>query len=315
MNNNIIKMIEELTSLDRKTLTEKALKTAEEVGELARAALPFMGAHGTNHRFMDKRDVLEESADVIICALSTAFEVGASSSDIEEMMKEKSQKWAYLLQREENHLDKTPYEIHITVKTKKLDNFIGACKLLDVKPIILDLQNQQGDTVMKDVMTSSVHLGTNPSAYAEMEKIAGKMAIGGFEVIRKKIETVPWHPAAPQVKGDKMPKNCYLESHFAVICSDDTRDKLQKVAKETDCHLSKNIFKKLDDGKYKIMLTYRKHDSVSGDFEADVKSIKSYLEAAGFQVDKTIIEFSVYDTRVSHDSEWINKGKEECLTS
>lgn len=301
-------MIEELTSIDRKTLTEKALKTTEEVGELARATLPFMGAHGTNHRFTDKRDVLEESADVIICALSTAFEIGASISDIEEMLKEKSQKWAYLLQREEKHTDKTPFEIHVTVRTDKLDNFIGACKLIDVKPIILDLQNQQGDTVMKDVMTSSVHLGNNPSAYTEMERIAGKLAIGGFEVVRKKIETVPWHPAAPQVEGDKMPKNCYFECHFAVICSDDTRPKLLEVAEETDCHLSKNIFKKLDNGNYKIMLTHRKYDIGAESFQQNVASIKEKLEVVGFDVDKTIVEFSVYDTKVSHDSNWINKG-------
>lgn len=309
MNTNILNIIKELTKLDKKSLSEKALKVTEEVGELARKVLPYEGAHGTNHRFTSKRDVIEESTDIIVCALCTAFEVGGEISDIEEMMKEKAQKWAYLLQREEKVKGNTPYEIHVTVKASNLDNFSNTCKLIDVKPIILDLQNQQGDSVMKDVMTSSVHLGNNPSAYAEMERISDKLAIGGFEVIRKKIETVPWHPAAPQEEGDEMPKNCYFECHFAVISSDENKQDLQKVALENNCHLSKNIFKKIDDINYKVMLTHRSYDTVFNNFDIEVKRINERLKEVGFQVDKTIVEFSVYDTKISHDSNWINKDK------
>lgn len=43
MTNDFIK---KLSLSDKKTLSQKALKTCEEVGELAKAVLPFDSAHG-----------------------------------------------------------------------------------------------------------------------------------------------------------------------------------------------------------------------------------------------------------------------------
>ena len=310
MNNNLLEMIQRLSKSDRKTLSQKALKATEEVGELAKATLPFDGAHGTNHRFSDRRAILEETADVVLCALSVAFELNYSITDIEEMMKEKSNKWAYLLNREEKFVGDTPYEIHVTVQADNLENFRSVCRAMDVKPIILDLQDKMGDTAMKDVMTSSVHLGDNKSAFLELERIAYGLERAGYKVIRKKVETVPWHPAAPQAPEDKMPKDCYFESHLAVICSEETRKNLQKLAERYDCHLSRNIFKDLGQGRYKIMLTYRRYEGTSPGFRHDVSVITKALQEEGFEVDKTIIEFSVYDTKVSHDSNWISKASQ-----
>lgn len=49
--NNYIKS---LSLKDKKTLSQKCLKLTEEVGELAKAILPYDSAHGTNHRFIER---------------------------------------------------------------------------------------------------------------------------------------------------------------------------------------------------------------------------------------------------------------------
>ncbi len=49
-----MKYIQLLTETDQKSLSQKALKACEEVGELAKVFLPFENAHACNHRFVDK---------------------------------------------------------------------------------------------------------------------------------------------------------------------------------------------------------------------------------------------------------------------
>ena len=56
------------------------------------------------------------------------------------------------------------------------------------------------------------------------------------------------------------------------------------------------------------MATYRKYDGYREDFIKKVEGIKLTFEDSGFQVDKLITEFSIYDTKVSHDLEWLMKN-------
>jgi NTP pyrophosphatase (non-canonical NTP hydrolase) len=80
-------------ALDRKTLVETALKTSEEVGEMAQATL-HAGAHGTEYRALDSADlVAEEAVDVILCALAVAVKAGSSDDDIRLLFAKKTEKW------------------------------------------------------------------------------------------------------------------------------------------------------------------------------------------------------------------------------
>lgn len=310
MHKSTLDTLRALTGADTKTLSQKALKAAEEIGELAKVVLPFEGAYATTHRFVDRRRVLEEVVDVILCARSIAYDLDFDDSEIEDMVIHKMRKWAELQSREKKANYPVPYEFHITVRTKEIERFKGTCAALGVKPIVLDLQNQQGESVMHDVMTSSTFIGDNPGAYNEMERIAVGLSEAGFEVVRKKIETVPWHPAAPDGEygeAPEMPKDCYFETHFGVVCNPTRRGELHGIAKQLDAHLSRNIFKKLDGDNFKIMLTARSYGGTATEFKKRVQDIEATLREAGFDVDKVIVEFSVYDTRVNHDSSWIRK--------
>ena len=64
MNTQLLDYIKKLSLDDKKTLSQKALKVAEESGELAKVVLPFDNAAGTIHRFIEKGRILEENEKI-----------------------------------------------------------------------------------------------------------------------------------------------------------------------------------------------------------------------------------------------------------
>jgi len=307
MDKKLIEFIKRLSASDTKTLSQKTLKACEEVGELAKVVLPFEDAFACKHRFVDRRSILEEVADVILTVKSIAYDLNFDDDDLEEMIKEKSLYWAELQNRDRDAKFPVPYEIHVTVQTNSIESFKAECAQACVKPLLLDLQNSQGGSIMQEVMTSSIHIGDNSSVYADMSKLSYTLTQLGYKVIREKIETVPWHPAAPSAKHANpiMPPSCYFESHLAIVATEETLPKLRELVTKHGCHLSKNVFKKLDSTRFKIMATYRKYDGVFETFKDSLELIKKDITAAGFEIEKTIVEFSVYDSKVSHDAAWL----------
>lgn len=204
----------------------------------------------------------------------------------------------------------TPYEIHVTVNIRDsfIEYFCDVCKENGVKPIILALQTTSNEDIMHDVMTSSVHLGDNASAFEEATRIKNFLTENELEVVRVKIETVPWHPQAPSNDGDIMPQDCYFESHVAVHTSDARRAELGTIAEMFGAHMSKNVFKILDKDNFVQMMTIRWYGGLYKDFDKEVDGFIAHLKAEGFELDKKIVEFAIFDSRVSHDAAWIKSN-------
>ena len=59
------------------------------------------------------------------------------------------------------------------------------------------------------------------------------------------------------------------------------------------------------------MITMRKYDGLYDDFIVELDRLKSRLSANNIDFEKVITEFSIYDTKVSHDFKWLNKEKQE----
>jgi len=317
MDKKILDYIQDLSIKDKKTLSQKALKVCEEVGELAKAVLPYESAPATRHRFVDKHKILEEVSDTILTAISIAYDLGFSHSDIEEMLDSKSKKWQELQTGEEEANFPLPFEIHVTVSNKKesekiddefIQHFMKACSEINVKPIVLNLENNDG-TQIKDVMTSSKFYGDNRTVYEEVQRIENALMYRGFKVVRQKIESAPWHPGAPKNITDKVPDGCYFESHIAVEIdgSEEMKSKLISVAQIIGAHLSKNVFKKVSEGKYIIMLTIRDYTTYRKKFENRVQKAIEFLNSNGWTTPKKEVEFCIYDTKISHDYLWINE--------
>lgn len=205
----------------------------------------------------------------------------------------------------------TPFEIHVTVNAhnSKVDHFCDVCKDNDIKPIVLALQTVTNEDIMHDVMTSSVHMGDNNSALVEANRIKQLLEQHDFVVERVKIETVPWHTEAPSKEGDMMPQDCYFESHVAVHTSESRREELSTIAEEFGAHMSKNVFKVLDKDKFVQMMTIRWYSGLYKDFDKEVDRFIDHLKSKGFELDKKIVEFAIFDSRVSHDAAWIQKSK------
>ena len=195
-----------------------------------------------------------------------------------------------------------PFEIHVTVQLTSItiDQFKTTCSAIGVKPIVIDV-----NTGVLDVMTSSTIITDNDSVYHELNRIKKGLAEYGFNVIREKIETVPWHPVAPTT-SNAMPQNCYFECHFNVRSTIDRNSTLKQLSDAYQCHMSKNVFKHITDTEFYQMITVRSYSDSTDDFTMRVAKIKNELTSNQFFVEKTIVEFALYDSNVSHDNQWLN---------
>ena len=331
--NNINDFIKTLSIKDKKTLSQKGLKLVEEVGELARVILPYDSAHGTNHRFIDREAILEEVVDVYLTNISIAHSLGFTDEEFNDMLTKKSEKWSQLQASEEKAEFPLPFEIHVTVDMERIvdgdddstngkklffEDFKKQCSSIGVKPIVIDLEINN-DSVIKDIMTSSKHFGDNRSAYEESESICSELTRRGYKVVRNKIESVPWHPAAPVIStGKEIPNGCYFEAHIGVVIKPEEKRALNYLVEKLNenneemfdlsgtIKLSQNFFKKSKDGsKFVNMLTYRSNMCGSPKFKLEVEGIKHILDERGFDYEKVEVEYAVYDTNVTHDSKWI----------
>lgn len=198
------------------------------------------------------------------------------------------------------------YELHVTVENADKGKFKQTCSELGVKPIILDLQDKDGVGILEDVMTSSIFKGDDEGCQDELSRISSGLTRAGFKVVREKIETSPSHPSVPTTaNGLEVPEGCYFESHLNVVCNDMSKGVLQQLAHKFNYHLSRNIFKALDNGFYKIMLTYRDYYNKYEQFKEHLDHSVSEIKGSGFDIDKVIVEYAIHDTKVSHDNRWI----------
>lgn len=318
MNKELREYIKDLSLNDKKSITQKALKCAEETGELARKVLPYEDAHGTTHRFIVKSSILEEVADVVLTAMSIGYDLGYTHDEIDEMIRHKALNWQKVQAKSDRVKFPIPFEIHVTISADDsfdTDKYVVDCNKISkirqtkVKPIVIDLESN-GQSVMKDVMTSSHYFGNNAGAYEEAKAIEACMMVMGYNVVRVKIETVPWHPAAPQENTDKMPGDCYFEAHIGCIITLEEKDNLAEIANLTDAHMSRNFFKKIEGGKFVNMITFRLYDGTFDNFNQRVESLKEVLRSNNIEFEKVVTEFAIYDSKVSHDFLWLEKQEQ-----
>ena len=308
---DVLHTIKQLSEIDEKSLSQKTLKLGEEYGELAKVVLPYDNGFATTHRFVTANKILEEVVDTLLCSLSIAYDLGFSDDDIADVMKQKCIKWSSLQQKSIKGQYPLPFEIHITVQSPILPHlFTESCHRIGVKPIILDLVN-----VHQDMMTSSIIVTDNKGAFNQMQHIARELENDGFTVIRKKIETVPWHPASPLTDEEVNP-NQYFECHFNLLVNDEELAKLKGELSNQyiPLHFSKNRYKRINDDDFIQMITLRSTSSnlgnTKGEFEDMVKLVVSHINTSRFlregALQKYNIEYALYDTNISHDTNWIN---------
>jgi NTP pyrophosphatase (non-canonical NTP hydrolase) len=102
VNKKTLKALRKVSQEDKKTLDQKCLKLGEEYGELAQVILPYVGAHGCKHKVTGEDLILEESVDVLICALSILYQLDIPDSKIDLTLQKKLAKWQRNLKKKVN---------------------------------------------------------------------------------------------------------------------------------------------------------------------------------------------------------------------
>jgi hypothetical protein len=183
--------------------------------------------------------------------------------------------------------------------------FNQQCELLQVKPIVLDLETKDGLVVQQDVMTSSKYYGDDAGAFEIMISIVQGLERAGFEVLRKKIESEPSHHLAPQQPGQEMSEHNYFESHVAFLIQENEREILKEVAVRNHAHISRNPFKKTEQG-IVVMVTLRDYYVPFCLFKKQVEQLLNDAASIGFTPHKKIeVEFALYDSNTMHDNSWL----------
>lgn len=309
MNKDLLNFIAELSRRDPKTLTAKVLKTTEETGELAKAVLAYTAADGSKHKFADKQKVLEEVVDTMLGALSVAYNLEFTHEQVENMLYQKASYWAKLQAKEKKSPFPVPFELHVSILPQRetIPTFKEICQELEVKPIVLELTSASGEKILEEIMTSSKFFGDNVQVQEELERISSRLSLEGFEVVRRKIETAPWHPAAPSQGLGRMKKGNYFEAHMDVKIPYSAEESLNLLAASFGALVSHNERKKTDTTKTYI-LTLRAYSGFAEEFTEKVKKLQECLLENNFEVERPNVEYSFFDSKASHDAVWSNNS-------
>jgi hypothetical protein len=206
------------------------------------------------------------------------------------------------------HNEVYPYEIHLTVKCEATEHFKQLCEVLLVKPLLIEMKLKDGRTD-QDLMCSFKQETTYENIVDKAQSLSKSFRHLGYKVIRTKIETVPWHPIAPQTIGSSdRTKDRYFEAHVGVLIPLNPDQALLKTLDEwaiyCKAYKSNNLFKEYENGDSIQMYTLRNHWSFES-FNLILTCFLDALKELGIETERVVIEFAVYDSNISHDENWI----------
>ncbi|HVX23994.1 MAG TPA: hypothetical protein VG992_01485 [Candidatus Saccharimonadales bacterium] len=193
-----------------------------------------------------------------------------------------------------------PHEIHVTVDAESTDpvRFRALCHSLGVKALAIANETPGGVTI-PDLLTASHGKCTSAEAIERMIAIAGALRAANMQVVREKIETVPWHPYAPG-QSHAMPSQTYFESHIGLHTQGQIPD-ISDLGLPGPLYISRNS----DSTTGKIFATYRNYHSDQHSFQNEVANIAKTLTGHGLLLEKADVEFALYDDNIRHDQDWL----------
>jgi len=183
-----------------------------------------------------------------------------------------------------------PYEIHLTLANDPGDKIRAAG--LDL--IVIDNHLPDGNLKREFLTSEIVRCELELQARREMEDQSEFLQKDfDIEIIRKKIETVPWHPNAPQrVPFDE---KGYFEAHVHVHTPELFDRELLHCL---NMHLSTR-----HDREYRI-LTMRARTTRYW-FEKLLQDAREVLMRRNYIIGKTEVEYCIWDTNEAMDNDWM----------
>lgn len=197
---------------------------------------------------------------------------------------------------------RSAHELHVTTNPLTTDPalFAEACGSLGVKAHVIYNEMPNGQETI-DYLTGSEYDCTTAEAFRQLGRIATVLESFGLEVVREKIESTPWHPAAPREEGARHPIGTYFESHFTIPDLPTTHGWKLLRYEQHPFYISTTDNKRRQG---LLFATMRHYDSTSAKFCALVDEIYENL-AQQVDVSRPTVEFAVYDTNPDHDKKWV----------
>jgi hypothetical protein len=195
----------------------------------------------------------------------------------------------------------SPFEIHLTVeKGTDQDLFVKVCEEIGIKPLIIENIMDKGNSISTDLMTRSIVKGSIEEAGLEMFRVAIMLKDRGFNVIRNKIETVPWlYETVKDMSGENnIP---YFETHIEIPYHSQNYQNIIKIVHENGGYVSRNAMK---DGI--LMATFRLADVNEEEFSSYNEHMRGILKSHEFVISRNIVELTFHDDNLEHDSRWID---------
>jgi RIO-like serine/threonine protein kinase len=184
------------------------------------------------------------------------------------------------------------YEIHVTLETPSIENFIEDCNAIGVKPIIIETQNNKDFGIQ--IMTSSKH---NGECYKETLNNIVSYFRKKYNILRQKVEIQP-----TDIIHDT---HIYYESHLRLKLNKDfNTEVIKELCKLRNFHFSKNLFKKDIDCVYQ-MITYREYNTTLPKFVEIINAMSTKLKELDINCDKVEIEECIYDSNINVDNNWL----------
>lgn len=218
--------------------------------------------------------------------------------------------------------DEYPYEVHVTVKeAPSYEHFKNVCQSVGVKPIVLDLHTKSS-TIINDVMTSESFKASGKGLVNRVIETVEALKNAGYEVIRHKIETVPWHPNARTTVRARTPSKSdnYFEVHIPFPVAPDELEGLRNaISYAKGVHISRNATKTSVNGKMVHMITMRNYECTYDTFRFYLSALKwnlaLYAQSLGDEETiknlsdkKDEVEWAIFDSNVYRDNEWMKNG-------
>lgn len=195
------------------------------------------------------------------------------------------------------------YECHITVDGNGLEEqerFFELCKSKKIKAIRIELPYGKA---MSQLMTASIHKGYLEKVRDEVYGTARFISDNGFNVVRRKIESMIQHnenyPKTESEAVNNYPKG-YFEFHVKITEPD---SKLEEICKEHEAHLSRSVSSKLN-GKNQKFATARYHQVGRAEAEGKFERFISDLKERNYSLSNLLKEFSVMDDNFGLDGSW-----------
>lgn len=156
-------------------------------------------------------------------------------------------------------------------------------------------------------MTCSRVQGTLEDVQQEIQRITRAFEAQGFSVVRVKVEAAPWNAITPQTVQDLtgVEDGRYFEYHCkALVSASGDVDLLQHLCRASGAHLSRNAFKIMEHGGQERFVTLRMYGVALDQAQEQAQQLKNSLEQAGFDCQKSIMEYCVLDTHIELDRGW-----------